>query len=97
MARNHSRRLSPLPDSVTPLSDDDASDEDFPLGDGTADTEATVHCPYCGEEVEIAIDPGGGEAQQYVQDCEICCQPWKVSLNYDMDGRAEVVVTVLDE
>ena len=25
-------------------------DEDFPLGDGTVDTEATVVCPYCAEE-----------------------------------------------
>ena len=35
-------------------------DEDFPLGDGTAETEALVVCPYCGEENEIALDPGGG-------------------------------------
>jgi hypothetical protein len=83
---------------VTPLHDDDDSlDEEFPLGDGTADTEAAVRCPYCSEEVEIAIDPGGGEAQQYVQDCEICCQPWQVTVNYDMEGRAEVSVTALDE
>jgi hypothetical protein len=83
---------------VTPLhEDDDSLDEEFPLGDGTAETEATVHCPYCAEEVEIAIDPGGGEAQQYVQDCEVCCQPWRVTVNYDMEGRAEVSVTALDE
>ena len=35
-------------------------DEDFPLGDGTAETEALVVCPYCGEENEIALDPGSG-------------------------------------
>ena len=79
------------------LDDDDSLDEEFPLGDGTADTEATVNCPYCGEEVEITLDPGGGEAQQYVQDCEVCCQPWRVSVNYDMEGRAEVSAVALDE
>jgi hypothetical protein len=79
------------------LTDDDNLDDEFPEGDGTAQTEATVLCPYCGEEVEIAIDPGGGPAQLYVEDCEICCQPWQVSVNYDEAGQAEVVVTVLDE
>ena len=77
--------------------DDELPDDEFPEGDGTADTEATVNCPYCGEEVEIALDPGGGEAQQYVQDCEICCQPWQVGVHYDLEGRAEVTATALDE
>jgi hypothetical protein len=77
--------------------DDDGIDEEFPEGDGTAQTEATVLCPYCGEEVEISIDPGGGPAQEYVEDCEICCQPWRVNVSYDEAGQAEVVVTVLDE
>src|SRR4030095_5022918 len=31
--------------------------EDFPLGDGTADTVAHVVCPYCGEANEIGVDP----------------------------------------
>ena len=77
--------------------DDDNLDDEFPEGDDTAQTEATVLCPYCGEEVEIAIDPGSGPAQLYVEDCEICCQPWRVSVSYDEAGQAEVVVTVLDE
>ena len=79
------------------MTDDDNLDDEFPEGDGTAQTEATVLCPYCGEEVEMAIDPGGGPAQLYVEACEICCQPWQVSVSYDEAGQAEVVVTVLDE
>lgn len=81
--------------------DDQDADErnldDFPLGDGTADTEATVVCPYCHESVEIAIDPGSGVSQEYVEDCEICCQPWRVEVTYDTDGIAEVEVSALDE
>ena len=76
---------------------DDNLDDEFPLGDGTAQTEAVVVCPYCSEEVEIAIDPGSGPSQLYVEDCEICCQPWRVSVSYDEAGMAEVVVTALDE
>ncbi|HUX33985.1 MAG TPA: CPXCG motif-containing cysteine-rich protein [Gemmatimonadaceae bacterium] len=77
--------------------DSDSLDEEFPLGDGAADTEATVICPYCAEEVEITLDPGGGADQQYVEDCEVCSQPWRVSVTYLEDGQAEVTVEALDE
>jgi len=72
-------------------------DEDFPLGDGTADLDASVECPYCGAAVEIALDPGSGSSQDYVEDCEVCCQPWQVVVRYDDEGHAEVSVTPLVE
>jgi len=78
-------------------SQNDPLDRDFPLGDGTADTEGTVYCPYCGELVDIALDPGSGPHQQYVEDCQVCCQPWQVSVSYHEDGSAEVSVHALDE
>jgi hypothetical protein len=78
------------------VSADDELDEAFPLGDGTAETAAVVVCPYCGEGVEIELDPGGGAAQDYVEDCAVCCQPWRVRVRYDGAGRADVGVTALD-
>ncbi len=77
--------------------DDDDLDLEFPLGDGTAETEATVHCPYCGEPVEIGLDPGGGATQEYVEDCQVCCRPWRVSVHFDDEGQASVTVDALDE
>ena len=80
--------------------DDDSTfdplDQEFPLGDGTADTTGMVTCPYCGEENEVALDPGSGESQDYVEDCQVCCQPWRVSVHYACDGSAIVVATALD-
>jgi len=38
-----------------------------------------VHCPYCGEPNEIFVDPSGGRVQRYVEDCQVCCQPWEVT------------------
>ena len=35
-----------------------------------------VACPYCGEEVEIYVEPD--VRGQFVQDCEVCCNPWLV-------------------
>lgn len=70
--------------------DDDPFEDEFPLSDGTADTEAAVHCPWCGAPGVIALDPGSGTAQEYVQDCETCCRPWTVQVTYDASGRASV-------
>lgn len=72
-------------------------DEEFPLGDGTAEMDAVVMCPYCGESVEIGLDPGSGNAQDYVEDCQVCCQPWRVSLFYDEEGHAHVSLAALDD
>ena len=77
--------------------DDDALDEEFPLGDGSADRDALVYCPYCAEPVEISLDPGSGSVQEYVEDCAVCCQPWRLQVRYRGDGGADVTVTALDE
>jgi hypothetical protein len=73
------------------LQDDDL-DAEFPLGDGTAETSAEVCCPYCGEISDIALDPGSGADQEYVEDCQVCCQPWRVRVRYDSAGAAQVSV-----
>jgi hypothetical protein len=72
-------------------------DRDFPLGDGTADTTGVVRCPYCGEENEVSLDPGSGEVQEYVEDCQVCCQPWRVTVEYDSEGGAFVSAMALDD
>jgi hypothetical protein len=77
--------------------EEDSPDTEFPLGDGTAEMDVTVYCPYCNETVEIKLDPGGGSTQEYVEDCEVCCQPWTVSVHYREDGSAQVSVVPLDE
>jgi hypothetical protein len=76
--------------------DDSDLDADFPLGDGTAETETDVVCPYCGETVTMSVDPGSGSVQEYVEDCEVCCNPWAVKVRFT-DGVPEVMITPLDE
>jgi hypothetical protein len=71
---------------------EDDLDEDFPLGDGTADTEAIVPCPCCGEANVIALDPGSGARQEYTEDCQVCCRPWRVIVSYGEDGCADVML-----
>lgn len=75
----------------------DELDHEFPLGDGTAATGATVTCPYCCAPIAVSLDPGSGAAQDYVEDCQVCCRPWRVVVRYGADGDAVVSVSALDE
>jgi hypothetical protein len=77
--------------------DDFDLDRDFPLGDGTADTSGEVVCPYCGEWNVVSLDPGSGDVQEYVEDCQVCCRPWRVAVHYRDDGSAHVTATALDD
>jgi hypothetical protein len=74
------------------MSDLNAGDpqEDELLKDLAVDCEIEVTCPYCGETVVIILDPAGGGAQDYVEDCEICCRPWRIRVRYDDMGAARV-------
>ena len=86
-----------LPDDEQTGDEDEAFlDAEFPLGDGVADLDGLVSCPYCGEQVEITLDPGSGSHQQYVEDCYVCCRPWLVSVTYHDDGSADVGVEASD-
>jgi hypothetical protein len=76
---------------------DDELDEEFPTGDGTADTQGSVVCPYCGEENEIGIDAGSGNYQDYVEDCQVCCRPWRLTVSYDDEGNAKIIAAPLDD
>lgn len=39
--------------------------------------EAASTCPYCGEAIALVLDLSVDE-QDYVEDCEVCCQPMRV-------------------
>ncbi len=54
------------------------------------DQETRVSCPYCGSEVLVLLDPGGATRQEYVEDCEVCCRPWHLTVSWDRDGHAVV-------
>jgi hypothetical protein len=86
-------RPDPPPPDGGPAADDELDawlDAEFPLGDGVAETGGVVVCPYCGEANDVALDPGSGARQEYVEDCQVCCQPWRVVVEYHEDGSADV-------
>ena len=50
----------------------------------------SVQCPYCFEVVEIDLDPQ--THGRMVQDCEVCCHPWQLTVHRDHDGGVSVDV-----
>jgi hypothetical protein len=47
--------------------------------------EFAVTCPYCGEEVTIYVE--SDVSGSFIQDCEVCCNPWRVHVHGTGDDR----------
>lgn len=45
-------------------------------------------CPYCWSEISMLLDPSV-EEQQYVEDCENCCNPIAIELKFSNHSLTE--------
>ncbi|WP_443627286.1 CPXCG motif-containing cysteine-rich protein [Candidatus Njordibacter sp. Uisw_002] len=59
-------------------------------------TEAFVGCPYCGETIGVLVDPSDLD-QQYIEDCQVCCQPINFVVSESVNGEISVRVYSDDE
>lgn len=50
-----------------------------------AETEFTITCPYCGEDVAVYLEPETHGV--VIQDCEVCCNPWQLHVYDDGEDR----------
>lgn len=55
-----------------------------------------LHCPYCGEPIELLIDDSAGD-QRYIEDCQVCCRPITVVVTLDDGGAPQVYASAEDE
>jgi len=55
-----------------------------------------VQCPYCWETLDISVDPSVAD-QEYVEDCQVCCQPIVVHVVLDDDLTPTVTVRAENE
>ena len=53
-------------------------------------------CPYCGEPLTLALDPGEGD-QRYVEDCQVCCRPILVQVSTGTQGDLQVALRREDD
>jgi Cysteine-rich CPXCG len=49
-----------------------------------------VTCPYCGEAIELLLDPL--EKGSFVEDCSVCCNPCQVTVARDEWGDPDVSI-----
>ncbi|WP_152206203.1 CPXCG motif-containing cysteine-rich protein [Marinobacter changyiensis] len=57
---------------------------------------ATIQCPYCWETLEISVDPSA-EDQEYVEDCQVCCQPILIHAVFEEDRHLRITATAENE
>lgn len=58
--------------------------------------ECAVDCPYCGAQFVALLDTSEGDAE-YIQDCEVCCQPIRFEIAVDFAGGVSVTTTREDD
>jgi transcription elongation factor Elf1 len=44
--------------------------------------EKKFKCPYCREKISMLLDLSENGAQDYIEDCEVCCQP--IQIHYEV-------------
>jgi hypothetical protein len=49
--------------------------------------ESSFICPYCLQLNTILIDITAGTRQEYIEDCEVCCRPTKLSVVVDQEEQ----------
>jgi len=59
-------------------------------------TEQQIYCPYCGEGIEVLVDPGDA-GTTYVEDCQVCCRPIVLAALLDHGGELTLHVKHEDE
>ena len=53
--------------------------------------EVDIQCPYCWESIGTLIDCSV-EAQEYIEDCQVCCRPIVFDVMVDEGGYPSVTV-----
>ncbi len=51
--------------------------------------ELAIQCPYCWQTIQVLIDCSV-EAQEYIEDCQVCCRPIVFDVLIDDDGYPTV-------
>lgn len=53
-------------------------------------------CPHCWEEISMLIDISV-DSQQYIEDCEVCCNPIQVSIQANQGEITEFYAEGIDQ
>jgi hypothetical protein len=57
---------------------------------------AGFQCAGCGEWNETPVDESGGDSQSYVEDCQVCCRPNLLRIQFDQETREALISAELE-
>jgi hypothetical protein len=57
---------------------------------------AGFQCAGCGEWNETSVDSSAGMRQQYVEDCQVCCKPNILHVNWDTSAGEYTISAELE-
>lgn len=58
--------------------------------------EKEIQCPYCGETINVLIDPSVPD-QDYIEDCRVCCRPIRFNVKIISSEDVSVFVSAENE
>jgi Cysteine-rich CPXCG len=58
--------------------------------------ETGFQCAGCGEWNSTAVDESAGRRQTYVEDCQVCCKPNFLRVEYDMSSQEFIIAATLE-
>jgi hypothetical protein len=58
--------------------------------------EAGFQCAGCGEWNITAVDASAGRRQTYVEDCQVCCKPNVLRVEYDPSSQEFFIIADLE-
>jgi hypothetical protein len=58
--------------------------------------ESGFQCAGCGEWNATSVDESAGSTQSYIEDCQVCCKPNLLQVDYDRDSGEFVIRAELE-
>jgi hypothetical protein len=53
-------------------------------------------CPYCGAPISMILEPLYSR-QEYIEDCEVCCNPIQITFAGGPDGLTEFMAASIEQ
>lgn len=58
--------------------------------------EARFQCAGCGEWNQTTVDDSAGRRQSYIEDCQVCCKPNVLHIEYDSTAQEFTISAELE-
>ncbi|MEJ6737001.1 MAG: CPXCG motif-containing cysteine-rich protein [Flavobacteriales bacterium] len=58
--------------------------------------EHNFQCPYCWAEISMLLDPSITH-QIYIEDCEVCCNPIEICVEFNNNELSNFAVTSIEQ